>query len=137
VQRDAEDLLRLFADKAQDEGPIQEVVCDRDHGRVVLDTTRGQASDGSQATRITLYLSETDLVAMLRAREDLGMDIWGEPLPVIETVARLLSIYLDESLRMHGPSKTGGGFIQGAALTRSRHGNEATVSGISERRGCP
>ena len=32
VQGDAEDLLRLFADKVQDEEPIQEVVCDGDHG---------------------------------------------------------------------------------------------------------
>jgi hypothetical protein len=66
---------------------------------------------------------------MLAAPEDLGMDVWGERLPVIETVARLLSIYLNESLSMRGPSQTGwwvyrgGGFDPIAPWERHREGH--------------
>ena len=102
---DAEALIRLFAEKTRGQGEVVEVLAGRDHGKVVLDIPSDDADEAP--TRITLHVGETVLMSALRASDDLGMDVWGEPLSATEALARLMSVHLEESLDTRGPSPTG------------------------------
>jgi hypothetical protein len=129
VHADAEALLLLFAQKVRGQGEVVEVLAGPDHGRVVLELPGDDL--GEPPSRLTFHLDETVLREALSASGDLGMEVWGEPLPPGEALARLMSVHLEETLGTRGRSPSGwwtydgGGFRPGSPWDQPR---SSTVS---------
>ena len=121
--------MLLFAEKVRGEGAVVEVLAKPDHGAVVLDLPSADLREPPR--RIALHLDEAVLLKALSASDDLGREVWGEVLPAVEALARLMSVHLAESLATRGPSPNGwwtydgGMFEPGAPWDRPR---SATVS---------
>lgn len=95
MRREAEELFCLFAEKISDLYVVTD--CSPDRARMTVE------KDGVTSV---LHVDERDLVRSLEGADDLGEQVWGEALPAVESVARLMTVHLDESLATRDPHPT-------------------------------